>query len=607
MNYIVNFKLLLLYIKKKKMKSIFDLKTKNSELSSANQGLSNYKYQEVQSLRSIVGNKFPDGEIVYRWTYGSSKYWLPNKSYLKIRISITNPDGSRLPRNKNIAWGMNTAPLLFQSSSYKIADQTVCSITQNLPQIDSLKNRMYKSKSWLSSIGNSNNNWDHSYRNREEGMYSSGGNEINGGLNPFLTWVQVAAPGGLSSVGLISTDTVEIVLNSTNGGNGTYLLSLADTASPASGHKWSNLGLKVGDVIIYTLPVTTLSVENIVKSSGIITGITDLTLTFVSSSNVIPLTSSTIGTNRINISFSRHDFYDENNSTNSQEIELIWYPTLAIFDSVKHAIPCAATKHEFTLTPYPESVYQKNIIESRGSDKNNIVSTDSDIVNDIDNYKIEIKDMRFYILTCDSNRIEDTFKFMLDLNEIQCQSTPITSTQQQQSLDVIPSTNGISMAFQDSGCLTNTLYPMSKFKIRDNLELKLKRYYIRYEGQVPQPDYEGELVLIGDGNTSSNDIGYRDLLKDSYNRTMVYNGQIFMENPPTIEEYRSKGFYVYHPFPKTASSKNTRVYVQVNFSTLTDSTGTQTEPFLLLFSHYKKAVVLDVRNGRIVSVSPYNA
>ena len=56
------------------------------------------------------------------------------------------------------------------------------------------------------------------------------------------------------------------------------------------------------------------------------------------------------------------------------------------------------------------------------------------------------------------------------------------------------------------------------------------------------------------------------------------------------------------PFPKTASSRNTRVYTQTEF---TDLVGTN--PRLLLFQHYLKVVVCSVVNGRIVNVLPIDA
>lgn len=570
------------------MKSIFDLKTKNSELSSANQGLSNYKFQEIQSLRNIVGSKFPDGEIVFRWTYGSSKYWVPNKSYLKIRMALTNPDGSRLPLEKSITYAMNTIPLLFQASSYKISDITVCTITQNLAQIDSLKNRMYHSDSWLQSIGQSNNNWSHSYARRERNIFMSGGHEINF-LNPYRRWSQIVTDASIT----VGTNTVVVAAQT----SGLYTMTFSTGTLP---DMTDIKGLQVGDVIEYQSNDDATTNRRL-KSSGVITKIEATVISFLPSLNAHEISSVVITTGLFEINLHRHDFYDEENSLNAQSMEFIWYPTLSVFDSVKHAIPCASTKQEFTLTPYPDSVYQKNAIESRKRDVTNSTT------NGDDNFLLTIQDMRFYILTCDSNKIQDNFDFMLDLNEIQCQSTPITSTQQQQSLDVIPSTNGISIAFQDSAVLTNSLYSMSKFKIRDEVELNLTRYYVRYEGQVPQPDFEGELKRVGDGNTANDDLGKRDRLKDIHNRTKLYDGTLFMDKPESLEVYRSRGMYIYHPFPKTASSRNTRVYIQVNFSSLNDAGGNALEPFLLLFSHYKKAVVLTVSNGRIIGVKPYNA
>jgi hypothetical protein len=572
------------------MKSIFDLRTKNSDLSSANQGLANYKYQELTSLRNVQGGKFPDGEITFRWSYGSNKYWIPCKSYVKATVRLTKADGSRLTMSDNLTWGMNTVPLLFQSSQYKIADQTVCSVTQNLAQVDTLKNRMYKSDGWLQSAGQSLNNWSHSYKKREQNMFSAGGNDLNGAMVPFYKWADV-----VSELTILPADSISIVADAVNGGNDTYVLTLTDSAT--SGQDWRNLGLQPGDVIWYVTNVTAPTGNtNRSASSGVITEVDALTITFIPHNGASVLPNAAISTSNTVINFLRHDFYDEDGSLNAHEVELFWKPTLSVFDSVKHAMPCGATKQEFTLTPYPDSVYQKSCIESRGSDKQSGVD-----------FKMEVLDLRFYILTCDSNRIEDNFDFLLDLNEIQCQSTPITSTNQEQSLDVISSTNGISMAFQDSNSLNSTLYSLSKFRIRDKLELNLTRYYIRYEYQAPQPDGKSELVLIGDGNTSNNDIGKRDLMKDFYVRTKIYDGTLNMEQPESLEVYRNRGMYIYHPFPKTSSSKNTRVYVQVNFSSLTDNNDDEQEPFLLIFSHYKKIVKLSVVNGRIVGVLPVNA
>jgi hypothetical protein len=568
------------------MRSIFDLKTKPSELSSSNQGLSNYKYQEIQSLRSVFGDKFSDSEIVYRWTYGSQKYWIPNKSYLRLRMKLSNPDGSKISATKGVTWAMNTVPLLFQSSTYKIADQTVCQITQNLPQVDTLKNRQKRSDSWLQGIGNDINNWGHTYAQRERNLLTAGGKDASV-LNKYKDWGAIITESNLDAL-----DTVAVIIDPS--GNGLYNINFTDNAG-------SDLDLtllknvNVGDIIIYESDSLNLGVVTTEKSSGVITEISATQIKFIPDLTAHQVALGAVTADKFKASLYRHDFYDEDDSQLAQSVELIWFPPLSIFD-LETAIPCASTKHEFTITSYPETVYQKNCVESRGRSVTN--STDAGD----DNFLLTIEDMRFYILTCDSNKIQDNFDFLLDLNEVQCQITPITSTQQQQSLDVVPSTNGLTLCFQDPSTLNDTRYSMSKFKVRDEIERKLVRYYLRYEGQVRNPDWEGVFDRVG----TSNITGAKDTMKDLYLRTKVYDGTYFMENPESYETWSSRGLYIFHPFPKTQSSKNTRVYAQVNFSDLLDGSGNAVEPFMLLFSHYKKVVICTVQNGRIISVAPHN-
>ena len=152
------------------MKSIFDLKTQNSDLVSANQGLTNYKYTEIQSLKSITGDNFSQGQITYKWTYGS------NKSYLRISCTlsqVSNTTNPNLPLTKegNIALNMNAAPHLFQTAQFKVADMTVSAITQHLAQIDTLKQRQNQSRAWLESIGRSTNNWAPTFAERQSRLY----------------------------------------------------------------------------------------------------------------------------------------------------------------------------------------------------------------------------------------------------------------------------------------------------------------------------------------------------------------------------------------------------------------------------------------------------
>ena len=558
------------------MKSIFDLKTQNKDLSSSNQGLSNYKYIEVQPLRSVVGNNFINGELIFRWTYGSNKFWIPNKSYIRIRLNLTGTALALLRTTSNLALSMNTAPQMFQSMSYKISDQTVCSITENLTQIDTLKNRQSKSGAWLNTIGQSLNNWHASFEDREQKLMTLGGHHLNPN-QCYYTWPNVITLAKIANNDQIALSRSGVI----------YTFTFTDTANSDLDLRLL-VNVKIGDMIVFQLfeqavGVTGSPINGQIYGSGIVTSLpTQTSISFASLTETLEeFAATTINVDSpYTISFARHSIFGDQNSTFSENIDLIWTPTLPIFDSVKHAIPCAGTKQELVLTPFNDTQWQKNIIESRVA--NLVPGT---------NYSVSVTDMRFYILTCDSNKIDDNFSFMLDLNEIQCQPIPITNVTQQTTVDVSASTNGITIAFQDEDVLTSTLYPLSKFTTRNNLQNGLTRYYIRYEGQVPTPDFEGSI----------DSIGKKDLMIDVYNRTKIYDGSIYHDSVETLEEYRNRGMYIYHPFPKTASSRNTVVVIQTNFELLGSA-----NPFLLVFSHSKKAVVLKVMNGKIVEVSPYD-
>lgn len=567
------------------MKSIFDLKTQNKDLDSANQGLTNYKYQEIQSLRSVTGGNFQEGEIVYRWAYGANKYWIPEKSYFKIRLTISTVLGDHLVQDNNLTLSMNPAATLFQNISYKCADQTVCTITENLPQIDTLKNRMSKSGSWLNKTGQNLSWMIASFKERQKKIANIGGAETNGGILHHVNFRDIATQSNIDG-----QDTVQIIDN----GDKTYDFAFNDADAKSNMDLRFNASIAIGDILTWDYEIVVLGADannftSRVQGSGIITNITQYNIT-VLASNYPPVVmpgARQLDSGDFNFSLfvTHRELGDEPNASNAKNIEIMWTPMLPIFN-VKHAMPCAGTKQEITLLPYIDTQWQKNVIES--------IYTNKQLGID---YTVTITDLRLYILTCDSNKIPETFDFMLDFNEVQCQSSPITSTNIQQSFDVIPSTNAITLAIQDEDVITNSQYSLTKFRVREDIEQNLTRYYIRYEGQVPTPDFEGSFDII----TGT------DNLIDIYNRTKKYDGSYYFESPETLEEWRNRGMYIHHPFPKTASSRNTRVYVNLNFSSLTDSAANNLNPHLLLFTHSKKVVIIKVVNGKIVSVSPYDA
>jgi len=588
------------------MKSIFQLKTKNSELISANQGLTNYHYQEVQAVKSVTGSQFPGAQISYKWNYGNDKYWIPNKSYMKITIKLTGPNNivggniitTALTSLNKLAFSMNTCAGLFQACQFKMADMTVCQVTENLAEVDTLKQRQRQSRQWMKSIGATTNNWSPSWKERA--------NEIGGSpwdlntQNPDFTHDELLkslsdsepATGWKYELdengGQIILKVIKTVPSNTDGTAGTDI---------DNGGTFSNVNpyIKVGDYIAFdwlvnnTVPA---SVQRTTLSGQVVDTSVDATQShFFIRLNKMPnatLSNQTTFTNYLvrNVRLyknSKYGLLSENQGT----VDLMWKPPLSIFD-VQHAIPCAGTLQELSITPFPEPAYQINAVQSILESV--LPTTD---------FRLSIEDMRLYLLTCDSNKIQNNLEFMLDLKEVQCQKRAIQQKSQQNSLDVLGSTNGITIAFQDEKAGAETLYPPQIFRIRNGLETKLSRYYIRYETQVPQPDSQTEFDKYAVLPTNR--------LKDIYNRTNIYTGQAFNEGgAETYEEFLTRGMYIYHPFPKTASSRNTRVYTQTEFND-SDEQILTSKPNMLVFQHSLKVVVVSIVNGRIVNVLPIDA
>ena len=139
------------------MSSIFDLKTDVGQLSNANEGTSRMEYQQQPPTRNVTTTNFPNGAISFRWQMSGQKWWIPNRSYLRVRCSLRRGDDASLRLNNNIAPNMGLCASLFQSAEFRINDKTVSRVGDYMSQVDALETRLSKSRGWLNGIGNAVN------------------------------------------------------------------------------------------------------------------------------------------------------------------------------------------------------------------------------------------------------------------------------------------------------------------------------------------------------------------------------------------------------------------------------------------------------------------
>lgn len=273
----------------------------------------------------------------------------------------------------------------------------------------------------------------------------------------------------------------------------------------------------------------------------------------------------------------------ENKARKVQYLELIWKPHLSIFD-IPHALPGGA-KNEIEILPYASSIYENQAIESI-----NAVSAGTD-------FKFQMLDLRLYNCVCEGP-LTEKMTYILDLQTTVCTNIPITSANgAQYNVDIKPSTNAISLAFQDSSVSgAESRWPITKFKIREEMEQNIAEFYIRLSQlQRPQPNAD----VLYDEYTGT------DLLTESYARALMYTGGYYDSDQETLQEWRNRGLYFHWSVPRTGTDRANLCTVYVRFADSDLFSKTPAGPItpnILLFHHYKKVAVIQMENGRILSI-----
>ena len=454
------------------MASIFDLKTSVEELSSANQGSSRMEYDQLPPTRDVTTTNFPNGAIHFRWQTSGQKWWIPSRSYLRVRCQLVKPNAARraneqLTLDDNIAPNMGLCASLFQSAEFRINDKVISRISDFMPQVDAIETRLSKSKAHLEGIGAASNLWDVDFAKRQSVVTA------DGVYNPVV----ISARTSRTQLGFdAATNTVAIAADTgvltfdANGGQ-----ALPATHFVAGDEIEIVVGGNVGTVryvVSHVITATTLQLNNL----------------------------QTIAVAAAGLPFTRIRSVSSNEARGVSEFELTWTPPLSIF-KVGHALPSG--KYELVLNPQTASVYQKYAIQSIGADKTPNTGTDT-APSAGSNYLFNIKNMYFYCNTVEGPRADD-ITYLLDLEQTNCQSEQFGDGQTsflQKNFDCPSSTYALTAAYQDARSGTDTRHSASIFKVSNDLEtanseeLKLNRFFINYAGQnLPAPKKLGVSML----------------------------------------------------------------------------------------------------------------
>jgi hypothetical protein len=571
------------------MTSIFDLKTNVSELSSSNEGTARMEYDQHPPTRDITTNNFPNGAIHFRFQTSGQKWWVPSRSYLRLRCQLAKQDGTPLVVADDIAPNMGLCASLFQSMEFRINDKTVSRISDFVPQVDALETRLSKSRAWLDGVGNATNLWEDEFKVRQTTTASDGvlvSDKVDSTVQE--------PPVGRAAMGFDAAGGAQPERNQWGYVNATGVLTYAQGTDGAGlDAAGASAQYPIGSYFLYNaIQGAAVGDPRVNKPAKVIANDGAGTLTV--EAGIIGGDVATDG---------RTDFQkiviqgqDEINKARSvSTFELTWCPPLSIF-KVGHALPSG--KYELVLNPQTQSVYQKYAIEALvgGGDKvPNIANVGAPSPGS--EFIFNVVDMYMYCNTVEGPRADD-ITYLLDLEQTRCQSESIDTTSfQQKNFDVSPSTYALTVAYQDLRAGTNAQASSTKFKsynaaLDTDEELKLNRFFVNYAGQnLPAPDADPSFTAT------------EDYTVQRYTESQIYSGAYFdTGGGEALSEWQDRGAYYYFSWPRDGTDRSTRVNVHQQFNAA-DVANMR----VLLFDHAKQVARVRVQDGRVVDVQVEDA
>ena len=568
------------------MASIFELKTNVQELSSANEGTSRMEYDQHPPTRDVVGNNFSNGAIHFRFQTSGQRWWLPSRSYLRMRCQLTKGDGTTaLVDADRVAPNMGLMSSLFQSGEFRINDKVVSRVADFMPQVDALETRLTKSKSWIDSVGEATNFWSESQALRQAEVSSDGSI-----VKDEVAIVPAETQAGRFAIGFDAA-AVDSNIASYVAATGviTFAVGIGAVALPAD----VRTVFPAGSFFTYlTGAAAGVRMKVITGVNGAGAG---STTTIVVEPNWNANVAATAGA-ALTLDFARITVNSivAPASRRIKEFELIWCPPLSLF-KVGHALP--GGRYELVLNPQTVTSFQKRAIESMLGSASKDPTLPGGTAQD---FKLNVVDFYLYTSCVEGPRADD-ITYLLDLEQTRCQSEKIDNSNfAQKNFDVSPSTYALTVAYQDLRAGENTALSVSKFKSYDGAtvptnveELKLVRMFINYAGEnKPQPDADPDFKSGTDYTTQR------------YAETQIYSGAYFdTGGAETIEEYHERGAYYYFSWPRDGTDRSTRVNVHQGFAGGTDVTNMR----CLLFDHSKQVARIRVQNGHVVDVQMEDA
>ena len=130
----------------------------------------NFEYKKILPDPTFNANS-PAGRHTFRFQNQAGEWWVPSQSYIRLRLAFLVANGSNEFRPMTPADGvapvMNLPAHLFSRIEYYMDGHKISDLQDHIPQIDTMKNRLSKSKAWFNSVGARSCFWDPNFAARQ--------------------------------------------------------------------------------------------------------------------------------------------------------------------------------------------------------------------------------------------------------------------------------------------------------------------------------------------------------------------------------------------------------------------------------------------------------
>lgn len=506
--------------------------------------MDNFRYKQITCERNLSTTGFSQGVCKYIYRMSQNQQINLNKSYIRLRCRLSKTDNDFLGKQDLIAPNYLLGHAIFRQMYHCINGVEVGNIQQYVGQIGALRTRTYFNKSMQDKYLASTNFAKPSFEDRQNDILE------NGYDAPRSTQEQ-------SFKELIQNDGVHVL------GSETLEVKVADeTLVEYNGAvDLEETQISVGDILLFKNEDE--PVERYIK----IINADDITI----DDRGIP----SFGVTDIENNFCFIKTTGTKPSKRATTFELCFKPPMGIWYNDSWM---PAHDMELKLYPHVEGTYQSMAIQSL--DSNKLLS----------NYKFEVDDMILYVAVKDEKHPDGDYRG--DYEEMRAQVQNITTTSSvEYNFVVNRNSHKFTILFQDENVENNTLYSSTLFKIRNDEQLSLSRYYLQYNGRV-QPDPYPNLSKTFDV----------DYLTQRYLESLHYGDSINLEDVESQEDWLEAGPYFTHSFGRSPKLTE-KLTVSTQFNENAFGTGNdEHRPNLMVIDHFIRSYIMKVSNGRIVEV-----